>query len=221
MSACRTVQPLVLGGQEHWWRRLWPSSPPPLRPLWHPLHLPFLDIHEVRGRLGARPEAGRYAPLWAILGLLPLCCWACSLTGREIWPAQPYGLILSTEKGNSGCWSIFLSHHKKAGPLPALHLHQHKGCLFSMCMDFYNILPLRKMISDCCLQGTEEIVFGKGPARARLLRGHVVLPDLLNTTAHGCPAKGPSKPPTLVPLYGGTLVLNDKHLETEISPVEK
>jgi len=49
----------------------------------------------------------------------------------------------------------------------------------------------------------------------------VVLPVLLNTTARGCPVKGPSKLPTLVPIYGGTLDLNHKHLETEISPVEK
>lgn len=49
----------------------------------------------------------------------------------------------------------------------------------------------------------------------------MVLPVLLNTTARGCPVNGPSKLPTLVPIYGGTLDLNHKHLETEISPVEQ
>lgn len=220
LSAERAAHLPAPGGQV---RSVWsrPSSAPSPRSLQHPLHLPPLDIHEVRGWPGARPEAGRYAPLRAFLGLLPLCCWAWSLTGRETWPAQPQGLILSTERGNGGGWNIFINHHKKARPLPPLCLHLHKGRLFPMHADPYNTLPLRNTVSDHCLLGTEEIAFWKGtregPARAQLLQVCLVLLVSLNTIGNGGQTKGPAKQSALGGLYCSSLNPNHKHLETGIS----
>lgn len=118
------------------------------------------DIHEVRGRPGERSGEGRYTLLWAFLGLLPLCFWFWSLTGREIWPAWPHHLIFSMEGWSHGWWNIFISHQKKAKSLPSLHPWLHKDRLFLMCADLNDVLPLRKTISGCCLQGTWETAFG-------------------------------------------------------------
>lgn len=179
------------------------GSPPTSRTLFDPHHLllhlqalsdtlsiypfptPWQDIHEVRERPGERPEEGRYAPLWAFLGLLPLCFWFWSLTGREIWPAWSHRLIFSMERWSYGWWNVFVSHRKKAKPLLSLCLRQHKDCLFLACADLNNVSPLRKMISGHCLQGTQETAFGKAYWRAQ--PGHSSPRDMWSCRSSSAP----------------------------------
>lgn len=150
---------------------------------------PFLsrrqDIHEVRGQPGERPEEGRYALLWAFLGLLPLCFWSWSLTGRETWPARSHRLIFSMERWSYGWWNIFISHRKKAKPLPTFCLWLHKDRLFLACADLNKVSPPRKMISGHCLKGTQEIAFGKSYWRAQ--PGHSSSRDMWSRRSSSAP----------------------------------